>query len=215
MNVVPVSGINQQVTEEPPNGILIPSTLSTPIAKLGLNFKAVLDGLSKTFMVAETREPNYSAWYDGTVNWVVAANPGTTGKNQYGNTNSGSFCMRRTTPINVHQNSFWTVYNSSNYSAEGYTALNIGNSPYSEWAYMDVSTSRATNGVCGPPKYLREANRKWTWGPSSYHSGGVILHLGGDGAVRPVTDDCDANIYIEMTTRAGNEPTTPTCQDGA
>jgi hypothetical protein len=214
MNVAPVDGGNLQVTEEPPNGILIPATLSTRTAKLGLNFKAIIDGLSKTLMVTETREPDYSAWYDGTVNWVVSANPGTTGTNQSGNANVGGYCMRLTRPANTAQNSFWTCYGSKDFTGQGQTSLNIGNSPYPKWAYMDESTSRSTNGVCGPPSYVRVANGKWTWGPSSYHSGGVILHLYGDGSVKNVTDDVDANLYIELTTRAGNEPMVPFCQNG-
>jgi len=67
-------------TAEPPNGIIVPPVAwktrddgrTTP---MGINFKSITDGLSRTVMIAETREPRFSAWYDGTVNYVVGAAP--------------------------------------------------------------------------------------------------------------------------------------------
>ena len=42
------------------------------------------------------------------------------------------------------------------------------------------------------------------YGPSSMHPGGAF-HLFGDGSVRFVEDDVEANVYVAMATRAGEE----------
>jgi competence protein ComGC len=48
-----------------PNGVLIPGpTIVT--------FRSIVDGTSRTLILVETRERNYTSWYDGTVGWVVA-----------------------------------------------------------------------------------------------------------------------------------------------
>jgi prepilin-type N-terminal cleavage/methylation domain-containing protein len=67
----------------------------------------------------------------------------------------------------------------------GTSALNVGPSP------------NASVGITGTI---------WGWGPSSYHSGGVIIHLVGDGSVRSLTEDVDATLYTQLVTRAGREP---------
>src|SRR5262249_9801721 len=54
---------------ELPNGILVPP----PTAGFkGMGIKNIVDGTSKTIIVAETKEPNLSSWYDGTTSWQVA-----------------------------------------------------------------------------------------------------------------------------------------------
>jgi hypothetical protein len=40
---------------------------------IGMKLASITDGLSRTPTVAETRERRFSSWYDGTMNWVVAA----------------------------------------------------------------------------------------------------------------------------------------------
>ncbi len=44
------------------------------------------------------------------------------------------------------------------------------------------------------------------WGPSSDHSGGVIMHLACDASVHSVTEDTDCSLYMQLVTRAGGEP---------
>ncbi len=46
------------------------------------------------------------------------------------------------------------------------------------------------------------------WGPSSDHSGGVVLHLACDGSVHAITTDVDPSLYVQLVTRAGREPVT-------
>lgn len=58
--------------------ISVPSALAaTPwlASRAGITAGAVSDGMSKTVMVAETKERGYSAWIDGTTCWVVAYDP--------------------------------------------------------------------------------------------------------------------------------------------
>jgi type II secretory pathway pseudopilin PulG len=45
-----------------------------------------------------------------------------------------------------------------------------------------------------------------SWGPSSDHSGSVVLHLACDAAVHALTADIDPALYLQLITRAGREP---------
>jgi type II secretory pathway pseudopilin PulG len=51
-----------------PNGSILPDRGT----KLNSDFT---DGSSRTLMIAESIEPRYASWYDGTVGWTAAANP--------------------------------------------------------------------------------------------------------------------------------------------
>jgi hypothetical protein len=158
---------------------------------------------------------------------VVGANPGTTNTNQYGNANSTGYCSRLTAPANTTQNSFWACSPSAKTTSTtgGASALNIGNSPYTAWAYIDSTTPTNGSAVDGTPSakpvYISASASTgspgtfWSFGPSSYHSGGVVLHLYGDGSVKNVTDDADSTIYVQLISRAGSEPAIPFGQDGA
>ncbi len=44
------------------------------------------------------------------------------------------------------------------------------------------------------------------YGPSSNHSGGVVLHGAADASVHNITTDVDPNVYMHIITRAGREP---------
>ncbi|HEY1784439.1 MAG TPA: DUF1559 domain-containing protein [Pirellulales bacterium] len=45
-----------------------------------------------------------------------------------------------------------------------------------------------------------------SWGPSSYHIGGVVMHLACDGSSHAITSDIDPTLYLQLITRAGREP---------
>jgi prepilin-type N-terminal cleavage/methylation domain-containing protein len=182
--------VNPPVAEAP-NGVIIPNTSTT--GGKGLNLKMISDGTSKTIMVAETREPGFSAWYDGTVNWVVGASPNSNTTSVVKNTQQSALA-------------FWQVVNQSG-TAGGSSALNQGPIPNNSNFYLAGSFQNA-------PPYVQNGSQQnpagaWQWGPSSFHTGGVVIHLYADGGVRNITDDIDPSTYIQLITRAGQEPVTP------
>ena len=65
-----VSDPNSATAVEP-NGSIVPPTP----ARASVSIRDVVDGLSTTYMLCESRESGYSSWYDGTVGWVVAGDP--------------------------------------------------------------------------------------------------------------------------------------------
>jgi type II secretory pathway pseudopilin PulG len=51
-------------SEEKANGVIVPSEKPP-------TFATIRDGLSNTLLLAESREQDYSSWYDGSCTWVV------------------------------------------------------------------------------------------------------------------------------------------------
>src|SRR6185295_7643714 len=49
------------------NGVIVPEG--------GVNIRSIKDGTSKTLVFCESREQSLNSWLDGSVNWVVGANP--------------------------------------------------------------------------------------------------------------------------------------------
>jgi hypothetical protein len=59
------------LASDPPNGVITYNA-----SKRGPT--RIPDGETNTIVVAETREPNYAAWFDGTTAWGVAHDPNST-----------------------------------------------------------------------------------------------------------------------------------------
>jgi prepilin-type N-terminal cleavage/methylation domain-containing protein len=167
------------------NSTSITTTTKAPdgmiVPGTGLNMKACVDGTSKTLMICETVEPAVNNWYDGTTAWTTGINPNTVS-------------VSSTAPINTYNSttnpqSYWYQ------PAGGTTALQVGPAPVSSVSYM--------GGI---------AITKWStanpisWGPSSNHSGGVVVHGAVDGSVHNITPDCDPTVYIHIITINGHEP---------
>ena len=68
------------------------------------------------------------------------------------------------------------------------TASASTNAPY-------LSSSQSINGIQGNEN----------WGPSSDHSNGAVMHVYADDHVDAITDQCDSQVYLNLTTRAGSE----------
>jgi type II secretory pathway pseudopilin PulG len=162
-----------------PEGAEAPNGMIVP--GVGLNMKTCTDGTSKTVMVCETIEPAMNCWYDGTTTWTTGINPNSVGANPPSKNDP-------TLAGADNPQHFWQV------PAIGTTALNIGPAPDAALAY-----SPALEGYCATPQVI-------SWGPSSEHKGGVVMHLAVDGSVHPITPDVDATLYMHIITRAGREP---------
>ena len=91
-------------------------------------------------------------------------------------------------PPTINPQGYWAVPSGCQ------TALNIGPNPDPQKAYCP-----ALEGYCARPRTI-------SWGPSSNHSGGVVLHLGADASVHNITSDIDPTVYMHLITIAGREP---------
>jgi prepilin-type N-terminal cleavage/methylation domain-containing protein len=202
---------------ENPNGIISPPL--TGATKVGTNIKGVTDGTSKTIIVAESKEQAYSSWYDGTCAWVVATPIGI--NSSFASFNPPSTPNRQpmqptkvTTPVPVgspataQPTTFWGFYQNGG-TPTGGTAVS-GTSGLNYGPKFDATT--LFNGFKAPGflSFPGTANtgQFWSWGPSSDHSGGIVLHAWADAHVTGITDDTDATVYIQLCTRAGREPAT-------
>jgi prepilin-type N-terminal cleavage/methylation domain-containing protein len=150
----------------PPDGVICPGA--------GLNMRTVLDGTSKTLIVAETKEPAFNSWYDGSASFTCAVPVGVT---------------------LTQVNGLWTV------PAGNSSALNYGPLPIPA---SGTSVYYALSGYGGTFAMTKSI----AWGPSSDHSGGVVLHLACDASVHAITTDVDPTLYVQLITRAGREPVT-------
>ena len=153
----------------------------TIVPGTGINLKSVTDGASRTLIICETVEPAYNSWYDGTTAWTTAISPVTVSASSPIRTyNAG------TNPL-----SFWYIPSGS----AAATALNVGPSPQTGIAYSNMlGGTNWSSGVV------------ISYGPSSNHSGGVVLHGAADASVHNITTDVDPGIYMHIMTRAGREP---------
>jgi hypothetical protein len=92
----------------------------------------------------------------------------------------------------------------TSYVAGVTTALNYGKNPSGTQYFNQSFANMTALKVTTPPA----PGNNWQFGPSSDHTGGLVLHAWGDAHVSGITDDCDANTYIQLITRAGKEPAT-------
>ncbi len=159
---------------------VLSGTLANVSRPNGVTLGALSDGTSKTILAAETRERGYAGWIDGASSWLSATNLAGTGG---------------TGP--QYTNGRWR----SNATAEA------------------VMAAGATAGVginydaSSTNKFLGTSSSPWTvygdgmaHGASSDHSGGIVLHVFGDGHVGQITTDIDPTLYVSIYSRASNEP---------
>jgi prepilin-type N-terminal cleavage/methylation domain-containing protein len=188
---------------EPPNGILIP-----PSDKLtqGVSIRQIVDGTSKTIAIAESKEQKYSSWYDGSACWVTAIPLGKDGT--AGSIGGGSNLtppqpqkFTRSVAGSTIVTNFWDFARdgSNNYTTGPVTALNFG--PKTDNNVLFVGRYNNAFGISIPG----DGAGKVEWGPSSDHSGGIIMHAWGDAHVSGLTEDIDPMLYMHLSTRAGRE----------
>jgi prepilin-type N-terminal cleavage/methylation domain-containing protein len=156
------------------------------------------DGTSNTIMFAESREEDYSSWMSGLSSYVVAADPQGPGKIK-----KPAGTGTPPTPSVLR----WLD------ADQGQTALNIGSN-------VKRAGGNATNGSSKDAKDKAENpgvtayyyQTPWAhgpnsriFGPSSNHSGDIVLHGYGDAHGKAVRVDVDRNAYLWQVTRNGGE----------
>jgi hypothetical protein len=162
------------------NGVIVSRRECDRVGCRVLSQDDILDGMSKTIMLAETREPNYASWYDGQVNWVTAFSP------QYvADFGDGSNVVDQDPTDGVPDVvDDWTM------------ALNFGPSNNGDTENVFMSQSPYT-------KDQSYGGRRW--GPSSMHANGVVLHTFADGHTAVLTGDIDPSLYYALVTRNGSD----------
>ena len=151
---------------------------------LGRKLAAISDGISKTIMVAETRERRFASWYDGTMNWVVAA--------RHSNPAAGTTAITAASidsadgPVGRPRSNRWLVGTDT---TPGGAALNYGPKAATPTAvYLPTAALADPDITAAPPGRL--------WGPSSQHKGGIVNHVFADAHVEGIADNIDANVYL-------------------
>jgi prepilin-type N-terminal cleavage/methylation domain-containing protein/prepilin-type processing-associated H-X9-DG protein len=167
------------------NGVLVfPSTNPTAAFTFkGLNMRQVTDGTSKTAIATESKEDGYASWYGGGSPWAIAVWPSSTNPQPTINGAADGFFGWNAAQVAMPMNRI-----TPNQGIPTVTTMPA--EPYF------TSTVNASTG---------STMRKW--GPSSEHSGGVLVTLFCDGHVSTIaSQDFDKNLYMRMVTRQGGEP---------
>jgi type II secretory pathway pseudopilin PulG len=193
---------------EMPNGIIIPPATA---ADQGIAIRAIIDGTSKTIIIAESKEQVYSSWYDGTTSWVCAVATGrntwnASGTSQTQGTNLVVQPIRQLRQVTVSggqtfmPTNFWGWTNGpGNYTVPAEHGLNYGPKTDPQRLFSQL-TPGLRSGV------YTVGGTSWSWGPSSDHAGGIVLHAWGDVHVSGLSEDIDPELYMHLCTRAGREP---------
>ena len=184
---------NMGSSYEAPNGVLVPPTNAS---SQGTGIRSIIDGTSKTIWIAETKEPRFSSWFDGTASWVTATPFGA--KTDF----ALATMPTPTRPLQPYRVAsaaptpgaittyFWQ------FGPGGQTALNYGNKIQQRFFDNGAALVGFTaNGVYS----------EWEHGPSSDHSG-IVLHSFGDAHVQGIDEAIDPTLYIQLCTKAGKEP---------
>ncbi len=190
-NPINITAVNM-MSAEYPNGIIIPPINA---ASQGIAIRQILDGTSKTILVAESKEQQYSSWYDGTCAWVVAIAMGTSASLTNASNASGLTPIQPVRTLVQSASGTLTTYYWGFPAGGGQTALNYGPKSNPQMLFTQTGTG-----------LLQGKFNNWSWGPSSDHAGGVVMHAWADNHVSALTDDMDATLYIQLVTRAGKEP---------
>ncbi|MCE9631067.1 MAG: DUF1559 domain-containing protein [Planctomycetia bacterium] len=136
------------------------------------------DGTSKTIMVAESKEGNPRP-FNGTPTY-----------------NSAWFIGTQAWLVAAHPADGAPALTNSTYGVTR-TGLNFGPSSSSPSTQYTTAMLVSTTG----------GSTAMTWGPSSDHSGNLVMHAYADGSVRSIGADVDGNVYLGLSTYAGGENT--------
>jgi prepilin-type N-terminal cleavage/methylation domain-containing protein len=190
------------IAAEYPNGVIIPPVDMNQLKQGGVAIRQVTDGTSKTLVIAESKEPIFSSWYDGTTSWVTAIPLGRDGT-VYNTSYSNTMAPQPQKVMSTQQNTgIMTNYWQFLTGVTGVSALNYGPKIDPSQIYNSNTPTWWTSGQTA----FFQSPDNWNWGPSSDHSGGTVLHAWGDAHVSGINEQTDPLIYMRLTTRAGREP---------
>ncbi len=195
-----ISTATNPQTGEPPNGIIIPPLDKVQMKRGGIAIRGVVDGTSKTIIVVESKEQAYSSWYDGTTSWVVAVPLGS-GATSFGNTTQS--LTQAVQPQKLTTTGVNSGINATQWQfppgTTGEHGMNYG--PDIEGQRKFCTNQNPIFAQAG----WYTGGTTWDWGPSSDHSGGIVLHCWGDAHVTGLAPDTDPVVYMHLSTRAGRE----------
>ncbi len=153
---------------------------SSPCNYKGVNLRELKDGVSNTIICCESKEPGYGSWYSGGSTWAVAVSP--------------QSAAIGTNPIANSLNQI-----SWNTAAAGQLALQFG-------------SDAPSTSTPAPAKYLKTGGGYWggtgsrSFGPSSEHSGSVVLHAYADAHAQTISPNVDQAVYLRLITRRDGDP---------
>jgi prepilin-type N-terminal cleavage/methylation domain-containing protein len=168
------------------------------------------DGTSNTIMFAESREEDFTSWVSGFASYVVAADPD-------GPLDPGIQKLNNKTPPDttvVPGQPFTLQWTSGK---KGQTALNIGANVKRAGGHSGATDAKGADEDLSANKvYFYQTpwmhNKSPSpaadgriFGPSSAHSGDIVLHGYGDGHGKSVSVSVDRNAYLWQVTRGGGE----------
>jgi prepilin-type N-terminal cleavage/methylation domain-containing protein len=173
-----ISASNQVDDHEPQYGGSIISKMDSKFR--GLKIRELVDGTSKTVIIAETKAEKFSSWYSGQSAWTIGFKPDTA------------------PTVTIQADGFNGIVNDGN--IQNQTALNYGRP-----LVVQPNTPQAND----PWFSESQTSDPRDFGPSSDHSGGVVVHSYADGHTQAITDAIDATLYFRLITRAGGETINP------
>lgn len=171
------------------NGALaFPGAVGNRVTSKGHSFRSLSDGTSKTVVIAESREEDWSSWYSGFCAYSVATWP-----NRQSGANDGGNPVQNTVAGTPNQGK-WTFDSNANGLALNRGTTKTG-ANFENQMFMVNNFPHGQSGAEG-------TRRKW--GPSSAHPG-TVLHGFGDGHAEGIQEDIEGDIYLWLVTRNGRE----------
>lgn len=182
-NYVAIAGTHLiSQTEMDENGIIV----SMDKRRGGMRQGAIKDGISKTVLVTESKEDDYSCWYDGQVTWVT----GLATRSDTGTQLMSDLATQQDQDGDGVADILTTDENWR-------TALNVGPTRHADTD--DYYWQSAA-------PYTEDSGR--AWGPSSDHSGGVVMHVFADDHIDAISENIETRVYYAMVTANGAENVT-------